>query len=157
MMISTKGRYALRVLVDMTRHEGEGFVSLSTLSKRADVSLKYLELIVSALTKGGLLLSKRGKEGGYKLSRDASEISLGAILRLTEGSLAPVECMTKVKNCKRAGDCPTLPLWHRLDTIIETYLNGLSLRDLSNGNVEGVQFVDENITPCVVNDSASGI
>lgn len=138
MMISTKGRYALRVLVDMTRHDGEGFVSLSLLSKRAGVSLKYLELIVSVLNKGGLLLSKRGKEGGYKLSRRASQISVGEILRLTEGTLAPVECLSKDEDCPRSEQCPTLPLWHRLDRLIENYLDGISLLDLSEGKFDDI-------------------
>lgn len=140
MMVSTKGRYALRVLIDIAQHqEEEGYISLKAVSERQEISMKYMEAIVSVLVKAGLLDSRRGKTGGYRLSSDASEISVGRVLKLTEGSLAPVSCMENggCEECGRAADCHTLPMWRQLDEMIGNYLERLSIRDLMEGKVTG--------------------
>lgn len=131
MMISTRGRYALRVLIDLAQHAGEGCVPLKTIAARQEISLKYLESIVALLTKGGLLASTRGKEGGYRLMRPASEIFVSEVIRLTEGSLAPVSCLDEQENpCARAEVCPTLPMWRTLDHLIDGYLSSVSIESL---------------------------
>lgn len=131
MMISTRGRYALRVLIDLAQHAGEGCVPLKTIAARQEISLKYLESIVALLTKGGLLASTRGKEGGYRLMRPASEIFVSEVIRLTEGSLAPVSCLDEQGNpCARAEACPTLPMWRTLDRLIDGYLSSVSIESL---------------------------
>ena len=137
MMISTRGRYALRVLIDLAQHAGEGCVPLKAVSVRQEVSLKYLESIVALLTKGGLLVSTRGKEGGYRLSRPASEIFVGQVIRLTEGALAPVSCLGENGSpCQREGACLTLPKWRRLDRLIDDYLSSVSIEMLLEGRAE---------------------
>ena len=131
MVISTKGRYALRLMIDLAQHCDEGFISLKTVSQRQDVSLKYMEAIAAALNRANLVVSQRGKEGGYRLSREPGEYTLGEILRLTEGSLAPVACLEcGAKPCPRAANCPTLPVWGELDKRISGYLDSVTLADL---------------------------
>ena len=131
MVISTKGRYALRLMIDLAQHCDEGFISLKTVSQRQDVSLKYMEAIAAALNRANLVISQRGKEGGYRLSREPEEYTLGEILRLTEGSLAPVACLEwGAKTCPRAASCPTLPVWSELDKRISGYLDSVTLADL---------------------------
>lgn len=137
MMISTRGRYALRVLFDLAQHAGEGCVPLKAVAERQEISLKYLESIVALLTKGGLLVSTRGKEGGYRLSRPASEIFVGEVIHLTEGSLAPVACLGEDQSpCTRAEACLALPMWRRLDRLIDDYLSSVSIEMLITGAVE---------------------
>lgn len=140
MMVSTKGRYALRIIIDIAEHakEGDGFVSLKGVSERQGISMKYMEAIVATLNKAGFLESRRGKAGGYRLSVDAGELSVGAVLRLTEGSLAPVACMENggCDECAHMRTCYTLPLWQKLDAMIESYLSRISIRDLMEGNVK---------------------
>ena len=131
MMISTKGRYALRVMLDMAEHGGSEWHRLSDVAQRQQLSKKYLESIISVLSKAGLVDGLRGKGGGYRLNRPAADYSVGQILRLTEGSLAPVTCLEGDENtCPRAGHCTTLPMWEKLDTIINDYLDSVSLADL---------------------------
>ena len=133
MMISTRGRYALRVLFDLAQHAGEGCVPLKAVAERQEISLKYLESIVALLTKGGLLVSTRGKEGGYRLSRPASEIFVGEVIHLTEGSLAPVACLQpNAAPCQRAAECRTLPVWRGYYKLTEDYFSGITLADLMN-------------------------
>ena len=135
MMVSTKGRYALTVMVDLARNSGEDFVSLADISERENLSMKYLESIISILNKGGMLVSARGKNGGYKLARKPSEYNISEILLLTEGSLAPVNCiMQDGVQCEKAATCSTLPLWAGLDKVIDKYLGGITLEDIINGN-----------------------
>ena len=138
MMVSTKGRYALRIMIDLAEHEAEGFVSLKDVACRQGISMKYMEAIVAVLNKAGLLNSRRGKTGGYRLSRDPGEITAGEVLRLTEGSLAPVACMEGggCGVCVRAAGCQTLPMWKALDALIEHYLEGVTIRDLVEGTVQ---------------------
>ena len=135
MMVSTKGRYALIVMIDLAKNQGEGYVSLADIADRQHLSMKYLESVVSILNKGGFLDSLRGKNGGYRLARDPGDYSVSAILNLTEGSLAPVECMKNNNySCDKAASCMTLPLWVGLDRAIDSYLSEISLQDIIDGN-----------------------
>ena len=136
MMISTKGRYALRVMIDLARHDSGSYVPLSEISERQGISEKYLESILGGLSKAGYLLALRGKGGGYRLARVPEEYRAGDILRLTEGSLAPVVCLEHGRRCEQADQCPTLPLWEGLDRVIGDYLNGYTLADLAASRVE---------------------
>ena len=131
MMISTKGRYAMRVMADLAEHIGET-VPLSDIAKRQEISLKYLEAIVSALSRAGLIESQRGKSGGYRLNRKPEEYTAREILEVTEGGLVPVNCacLTEGGDCKRAELCPTMPVWQKLDKIICDYLESVTLKDI---------------------------
>ena len=130
MMISTRGRYALRVMLDLAMDDGESYVPLDTIARRQGISEKYLESILAALSRAGLVLALRGKGGGYKLNRKPDDYPIGEILRLTEKSLAPVTCLEEGMDCPQAESCPTLPLWQGLDRVIEEYLMGRTLADL---------------------------
>lgn len=135
MMVSTKGRYALIVMIDLAKNQGDGHVSLADIAERQHLSMKYLESVVSILNKGGFLDSLRGKNGGYRLAKDPRQYSISAILNLTEGSLAPVECMKNNNySCDKAASCMTLPLWLGLDRAIDSYLSEISLQDIIDGN-----------------------
>ncbi len=137
MMISTRGRYALRVMLDLAHHTDEGYISLKKISEREDISVKYLEAIVAILNKGGLLESCRGKEGGYKLTKKPEEYTVGSVVRLTEGSVAPVSCLEcGTINCGRSTHCQTLPMWEKLEKIVGDYLDSVTLRDLLEGNIK---------------------
>ena len=134
MMVSTKGRYALRIMLDLAQQEPETYISLTSVSGRQGVSVKYMEAIVAILNRAGLVESQRGKDGGYRLRRKPSEYSIGSILKLTEGSLAPVTCLDcEQSGCDRADSCLTLPMWQRLDEIIDGYLEKITLQDLLDG------------------------
>ena len=136
MMISTKGRYALRVMIDLAKQEKNEYISLKAISERQQISMKYLEAIVSVLNKAGFLQSLRGKDGGYRLSKEPAQYTIGAILKLTEGSLAPVACLEGCDNvCQSSDGCITLPLWQKLDGIIDNYLESITLEDLLCGKV----------------------
>lgn len=131
MIISSKGRYALRVMIDLAQHMDAGYVSLKTIADRQEASLKYLEAIVATLNKAGMVESLRGKDGGYKLTRKPEEYSVGSILKLAEGSLAPVSCVDcDDTGCERADQCPTFPMWKKLDHLIDEYLESVTLGDL---------------------------
>lgn len=136
MVVSTKGRYALRVMIDLAQQNSDEFISLKDIATRQDISMKYLELIVSALNRGGMLLSQRGKMGGYKLAKKPSDYTIGAILKLSEGPLAPVNCLEgDVNLCERSGSCITLPMWQKLDKLMSDYLESVTLEDLISGRV----------------------
>ena len=131
MMISTRGRYALRVLVDMAEHQSSGYVPLKEIAERQEISEKYLESIVKALVKEGILIGLRGKGGGYRLSKSPDQFVVGDILRLMEGTLAPVACLDKDSPpCSRVVGCRTLPLWQGLDRVISEYLDRFTIEDL---------------------------
>lgn len=131
MKISTKGRYALRVMVDLAQHGGEKYISLKEISERQEISMKYLEMIVGILSRAGFVLSLRGKSGGYRLAKKPREYTAGQILKLTEGSLAPVACLENETNqCTRAENCITLPMWQKLDRLINEYLESVTIEDL---------------------------
>ena len=135
MMVSTKGRYALTVMVDLAKISDGGFVSLSDIAEREHLSMKYLESIISILNKGGMLQSQRGKNGGYKLARKPEDYNISEILLLTEGTLAPVNCiMQEGVMCDKAATCSTLPLWAGLDDVINKYLSKITLEDIISGN-----------------------
>ena len=134
MNVTTRGRYALRVILDLAQHGGSGFVSLKTVAERQDISMKYLEAIVCELKKAGLLESGRGKEGGYRLSRTPEDYSVGEILRVLEDNLAPVACIKAGSvDCAHAGECMTLPMWRELDELTNAYLDRVTLQDLLSG------------------------
>ena len=130
MKISTKGRYALRMLLDLAGHRSEGYIALKDIAERQGISKKYLEQIVPILNKSDVLKTNRGYQGGYMLAKDPSQYTVGEILRLTEGSLAPVFCVECPQDCKRSADCPTLPVWQGLYRVMNEYLDGITLRDI---------------------------
>ena len=131
MKISTKGRYALRMLLDLAEHQEEGFISLKDIAKRQELSKKYLEQIVPLLNRSDILLTNRGFQGGYKLAKQPSEYTVGDILRITEGSLAPVACLDQEPNtCERSHTCATLHVWEGLYQVIKEYLDGITLQDI---------------------------
>lgn len=131
MMISTKGRYALRFLVDVAEHQDNRFVPLKDVAVRQEISEKYLEIVVKELVKGGLLSAMRGKSGGYRLNRAPEEYNIKSILELMEGPLAPVACLEPGQNvCPRSNRCRTLPLWQGLDKVISDYLAQYTLSNL---------------------------
>ena len=131
MMISSKGRYALRVMIDLAEHIDEGYIPLQTIAKRQGISEKYLESILAVLSKAGLLDAVRGKGGGYRLSKPAKEYTAFEVLSLTEGTLAPVTCLERGQQCENAVNCRTLPLWQGLDQVIAAYLCSYTLADLT--------------------------
>ena len=133
MLISTKGRYALRVMLELSDHDRDEYVPLSVIAKKQEISEKYLESILVILSKAGAIDALRGKGGGYRLNRDPRDYTIGGILRLVEGSLAPVTCLDcKPNGCARTVECRTLPLWEKLYALIENYLDGVTLADLSD-------------------------
>ena len=134
MNITSKGRYALRVMIDLAQHPDDGFISLKTIAERQNVSMKYLEMIAGCLKKAGLVESTRGKEGGYRLGRKAGECSVGDILRCAEDTLSPVACIKEGNvDCEKAGACLTLPMWKELDDLVNDYLDKVTLEDLITG------------------------
>lgn len=131
MLVSTKGRYALRVMLELAERPDGEYAALGTIAADQGISEKYLESIISVLSKAGLVDALRGKGGGYRLNRPASSYSVGEILRLTEGTLAPVSCLECAPNkCDRADGCRTLPMWEKLDELINGYLDSVTLADL---------------------------
>ena len=134
MNVTSKGRYALRVMLDLARHREDGYISLKTIADRTDCSMKYLEMIVSHLRKAKLVDSVRGKEGGYKLSRAPEDYTVGELLRCIEDNLAPVSCIKDGSvNCENAASCTTIAMWKELDDLTNAYLDGVTLEDLLTG------------------------
>lgn len=131
MKISTKGRYALRLMLDLALHDSDAPIRIKDIAARQDISDKYLEQIISSLNKAGYVKSIRGPQGGYKLTKDPSYYTVGMILRLTEGSLAPVACLEDEENtCTRQDDCATLELWKQLDEAIKSVVDTVTLAKL---------------------------
>ena len=130
MKISTKGRYALRMFIDLAEHQNGGYISLKEIAERQNISKKYLEQIIPVFHGTDLLRTVRGSQGGYVLGRSPEKITVGEILRYTEGSLSPVECVDDPIGCDRSIDCATLPIWQGLSRVINTYLDGITLQDL---------------------------
>ena len=136
-MISTKGRYALRMMLDLAMCGGDELVPLKDIAERQDISIKYLEQIVSALSKAGYVRSVRGTGGGYKLAKAPEEYTVGMILRLTEGSLAPVSCLEFEENtCPRAAECMTLGVWNKLYEAINSVVDKITLADIIRDNAD---------------------
>ena len=131
MIVSTRGRYALRVLIDMAENAQTDRIPLKKIAERQQISQKYIESIMTLLSKNGYIDGVHGKGGGYKLNRTPEEYKVGDILRLTEGTLAPVACLEKnAEPCPKHDNCRTIPMWSKLDELIETYLDSVSVADL---------------------------
>lgn len=131
MMVSTRGRYALRVLLDLAEHQDGGYIPMKDIARRQAVSKKYLEQIMPALTKAGLVEAVHGVGGGYRLSRSPEEYRIGEILRLTEGDLAPVACLSRgAPPCGRSSECRTLWMWNRFNQMTNAFFDSITLFDL---------------------------
>lgn len=142
MLISTKGRYSLRVMVDLAEHRTEGFIPLRDIAQRQELSEKYLESIIKLLVKAKLLTGLRGKGGGYKLTKAPEQYTVGSVLRLTEDSLVPVSCLEPGADCcPRMADCRTLPVWQGLERVINEYLDSITLADLMRKEAGGNDYV----------------
>lgn len=134
MIISTRGRYALRVMLDLAENGNGDYIAMKKIAERQGISLKYLERILPVLTQNEIIEGVQGKGGGYRLTRTPDEYRVGEILRLTEGDLAPVSCLEcGAEPCKRRDDCRTFPMWTKLNNMIEDYLDSVTLADLLNG------------------------
>ena len=130
MLVSTKGRYALRVMVDLAEHQAAGRIPLKEIAARQGISEKYLENILATLVRANMLSGMRGKGGGYVLTRPPEQYTVGEILRLTEGSLAPVACLSCEEPCERADSCRTIGMWRRFEEITNEYFDGITVKDL---------------------------
>lgn len=131
MKISTKGRYSLRMLLDLAEHKDEGFIALKDIAERQGVSKKYLEQIVTLFNSSDMLRTNRGYQGGYMLAKEPGQYTVGQILRITEGGLSPVSCLEDYPNqCARSGSCKTLPIWQGLDRVISEYLDSITLQTI---------------------------
>lgn len=137
MKISTKGRYALRLLLDLAEHRNDGYIALRDIAERQNISKKYLEQIVPILNKNDILKTNRGFQGGYQLARSPEKYTVGEILRLTEGNLAPIACLEHDPiECERAAECATLPVWQGLYRVINEYLDSITLQDILDNQTE---------------------
>lgn len=137
-MVSTRGRYALRVMIDLAENGKDGFTAMKEVAQRQNVSLKYLEKILPLLVGANMIEGVHGKGGGYRLTRAPSEYRVGEILRLTEGDLAPVACLeNNAQPCERIDQCRTLPMWSELNRRINEYLDSVTLSDLMKGQGAG--------------------
>lgn len=136
MKISTKGRYALRMMVDIAEHQKDGYVTLKDVADRQGISKKYLEQIALHLSQAGMLRAVRGYQGGYMLVRPASDYTVNAVLQVVEGSMVPVTCLEQTPNaCERCGKCKTLPVWEGLEALISRYLDSITLEDVIKGTL----------------------
>ena len=133
--VSTKGRYAIRVLIDLAEHIDQGKVPLKDIAERQEISLKYLETIMPSLVREGVVAGSHGKGGGYELLVPPSECMVGPILRMTEGSICPVSCLNDGSVCDRAATCKTLPMWRKLDRMISDYLDTVSIQELMDNKI----------------------
>ena len=142
MLISTKGRYALRVLIDMAEHQANGYVPLKEIAQRQEISEKYMETIVKILVNNGILTGLRGKGGGYRLSKSPDQFTIDSILRLTEGSLSPVACLeARAAPCAKMSTCGTFDLWQGLDKVIREYLEKYTIADLMQTGNPGNDYI----------------
>ncbi len=141
MKISTKGRYALRLMIDLAQHDAGGYIPLRDISRRQEISAKYLEQIVVQLSRAGFVTSTRGAQGGYEVARHPSEYTVGDILRITEGSLAPVACLEHEPiDCARANECITLDFWRGLYDVINQYVDSVTLEELVSNEKNTLNF-----------------
>jgi len=141
-VISTRGRYALRMMLDLAENQGDGYVSLKDIAARQDISKKYLEQIIPVLNRAGLLQTTRGVQGGYRLTRRPEEYTVLDILSATETGLAAVACLEQDANpCARCCDCLTLPVWQGLDKVVKDYLGGITLQDVLDRRNVGNDYV----------------
>jgi len=133
MMISTRGRYALRAMIDIAEHNNGDYITLKEIAERQEISEKYLENILPALTKAGFLDGLRGKGGGYKMACTPESCAIGSILKLVEGNFVPVACMEHNPNkCRRAHECRTLPMWQQLQEMVDKFFGNITIADLCN-------------------------
>lgn len=131
MLISTRGRYALRVLIDLAEHNDGKYIPMKDVAERQNISLKYLERILPVLTQSKLVIGQHGKGGGYRLSRSPDEYTAGEILRLTEGNLAPISCLEcNAEPCERAAECRTLEMWSNFYKMTNDYFDNITIADL---------------------------
>jgi len=142
MLISTKGRYALRVMIDLAEHQADGFIPLKVIAQRQQISEKYLESIIKLLVKAKLLTGVRGKGGGYRLEKVPEQYTVESILRVTESSMAPVSCLEPGSDvCPRSAECRTLSMWRGLDQLITEYFENITLADLIHSDPDGYDYV----------------
>ena len=147
-MISTKGRYAIRVMIDMAEQRSDDFIPLNEIANRQGISIKYLEIILKTLVKSKLLKGRRGKGGGYKLTRDPKDYRIGEILELTEGSLATVACLEKDADpCERRSVCRTYDMWARYEQVVRDFFNGIALSDLVRDDARQLLEI-QGAAPC---------
>jgi Rrf2 family iron-sulfur cluster assembly transcriptional regulator len=140
--ISTKGRYALRVMIDLAEHDSGAYIPLKEIAERQEISEKYAEAIISVLVKADVLRGVRGKGGGYKLAHPPESYTVGRILKLTENGLAPVSCLESSPNrCPRAAECKTLPMWTELGRRIDEYLESVTIADLAFGDAAADSYM----------------
>lgn len=142
MLVSTKGRYALRVMIDLAEHQADGFIPLKVIAERQEISEKYLENIIKLLVRAKLLAGVRGKGGGYRLAKAPEQYTVESILRITEDSMAPVSCLdANADACSRSAECRTLSMWRGLDKLITEYLENITLADLMHSDPGGYDYV----------------
>ena len=142
MIVSTKGRYALRVMIDLAEHQTDGYIPLKEIAQRQDISEKYLESILKILVQNRLLAGLRGKGGGYRLTKAPEQYTISSILMLTEGTLAPVACLDlNPSDCPRMAECRTLPMWQKLDRLINDFFDRITLADLMRTEDAGNEYV----------------
>ncbi len=140
MKISTRGRYALRLMLDLALNDQDQYVTIKSVSERQQISGKYLEQIISVLSRAGFVKSVRGAQGGYKLAKPPEDYTVGAILRLIEGSLAPVACLEDEQNqCPRCEGCPTLGVWKKIDRAVADVVDNITLADLAADQKAGTR------------------
>lgn len=142
MIVSTKGRYALRVLIDLAEHQTGSYIPLKEIATRQEISEKYLESILKTLVQNRMLVGLRGKGGGYQLAKQPEQITIGDVLRLTESSLATVSCLEPgAQTCPKMNECRTLPLWRDLDKLVQDYLDSVTVADLAGSEEPGDNYV----------------
>lgn len=137
MRVSTRGRYALRVLVDLAVNAGNNYISIREVAQRQEISLKYLEQIMPLLVRNHLVKTSSGRKGGYRLATSPEELKVGSVLRITEGSFAPVTCVNTL-DCARAATCPTHPMWKKYEEIAAQFFDGISIADLADSQFRGI-------------------
>ncbi len=141
MKISTRGRYSLRMMIDLAQHYNDSYIALKDISERQDISKKYLEQIIPFLNRSGLLLANKGHMGGYKLAKDPSQITVREILESAEGSLTPVSCMDNNPNtCEKCNECLTLPIYQGLYDVVNKYFESITLEDIINKQVTDFNY-----------------
>ncbi len=142
MIISTKGRYALRVLIDLAEHQADGYIPLQKIADRQGISKKYLEIVLRVLVEERFIIGLRGKGGGYKLAKPPEQCTVSSIIEITEGRLAPVACLEKQADiCPRMGECRTISMWQKLDALIHDFLSQYTIADLMKSPYDGNDYV----------------
>lgn len=146
MKISTKGRYALRLMLELATNKTGEYITIKSISARQEISDKYLEQIITVLSRAGFVKSTRGSQGGYKLAKPAEEYTVGMILRLIEGDLVPVACMeSKVNECSRASNCATLDVWKQIYDAVSKVVDHITLADLAENQQQKLSLIEEMI------------